>query len=407
MRLPLFIARRYFFQAKNRRNAVHIISWISLLGLAFGTAAMIVVLSVFNGFEGLINSLYNHFDPELKIVAERGKFFQVDSLQFKSLNHPSIEAHSFCLEEKVFIRNGDREFVATLKGVDQHFTAVNRVHEAVVEGQYFHQSQQAFPVIIGKGVSYYLSLGPYGNQANMYLPKPGLYSQRPDQAFYESGFQCTGIFSIQADFDSQYMLADLGMVQQFTRRKNQLSSVEIKLKNPQSLNEVQENLKTSWGDNFKVLSREEQQAFLFKIMQTERLAVTIIFAFILLIAAFNLIGSLSMLMLEKKEELKTLWHMGMETHSIKQIFWAQGMLIGLMGSLLGFVLGGIVCWGQATFGWVKLGATGSFIVSSYPIAFHWSDALITLLLGIGLSVLSSLIPAQWIAKKFSLYKASN
>jgi lipoprotein-releasing system permease protein len=406
LNLPFYIARRYFLSSKKKQNAVNIISWISLGGIGMGTAALVVVLSVFNGFESLINAMYNSFDPQIKVELNEGKFFELSGDTSTRLSEiEGVASMSLCLEEKALLRYQSKEYVASIKGVDPSFYKVTGIEKALVQGTLNNPKENSNEVLIGRGVSYYLSLGlgRTQRQAQILIPKEGKYISNPDNAFHQGFIQPTGIFSVQADFDSKYIIAPLAYVQKLIQKENTYSSLEFSLDENYNEAEIIAALEGILGSKFSVKTRAQQHAFLFKIMQTERLAVFTIFTFILLIAAFNMVGSLTMLMLEKKAQIKTLWSLGLRSNEISRVFIYEGLLIGAVGGLGGLILGFLICAGQSQFGWVKLGAQGSFIINAYPVQMEAKDFLIAALLVAVLSMLSSWIPAKRLGKKFTNY----
>ncbi len=316
-----------------------------------------------------------------------------------------VSQHAYCLEEKALIRFSGRDYVATIKGVDSTFHRVNDIEKTLIDGVYFNQSPLPNAIVLGKGVSYYLSLGLSGipQQATIMIPKEGRYLNNPDQAFYQEIVSPSGIFSIQADFDSEYVIAPIALIRNMLGRGEVYSSIEFRLNSYDKEALVKEKLTAILGESFIIKNREEQHSFLNKIMKTERLAALSIFCFILLIAAFNMIGSLTMLMLEKKEHIKTLWNIGMTQKSLTRLFIYEGLLIGAVGCFIGLTLGLGLSLGQEHFGWLKLGAEGSFIVSSYPVKVAFSDILLTVAIVSILVFLSSWIPAKRLSKKFTSY----
>ena len=332
MNFPFFIAKRYF-STKKSSNFVHIISWVSLLGVTIGTAALILVLSVFNGFEDLILSMYNSFDPHLKITSAEGKVFNPDKVQ-SVLDNDAIEKSSFVLEEKVLLKYQEKEYIATIKGVDENYLTLTNFDSLLVDGQYLNKYENTNIAIIGRGVAYYLSMG-VGNmfeQLQVYVPNRNSKTLlNPTTAFKQGNVLPIGIFGIQAEIDEKFIITPLAFIQNLADRENEISAVEIKLKNADEMLAVQQELQKEMGDIFIVQNRLEQQEFLYKILNTEKLAVFLILAFIMIIATFNIIGALSMLMLDKKKDIQTFKSFGATRNKVQQIFFYKSILTIIAG----------------------------------------------------------------------------
>ena len=377
---------------------VHLVSYASMIGVAIGTAALIIVLSVFNGFGDLILSLYNTFDPSIKVSVSEGKTSSFDSAK-QFLNDNEI-LYSQTLEEKVLLRYQDKEYIATLKGVDENFKNISRVGDMMVAGEYFDVYSEKNTAIIGQGVAYFLSLG-IGNifePLQVFVPNRKKKSLlNPETAFVQTNIIPVGVFSIQADFDAEYVLASLAYVQEMLSRPGESSFLEIECSEEEML-ALQERLHDYLGDEFVVTNRFQQHAFLYKILNSEKLIVFLILSFILIIATFNIIGSLTMLMIDKKNDIKMLSNLGADAKTIRSIFFLEGLLTTMVGTVLGLILGLLVCWLQIQFGFLKMGE-GSFVVNHYPVAIRWQDVLSVLATVLGIGVIASWIPSMYISKK--------
>ena len=397
MKVAYYIARRYLFSKKSK-NVVHLVSYASMIGVAIGTAALIIVLSVFNGFGDLILSLYNSFDPSIKISVAEGKTSSFESAK-QYLNDNEI-LYSQTLEEKVLLRYQDKEYIATLKGVDENFKTLTSVDSMLAAGEYFDAYSKKNTAIIGQGVAYYLSLG-IGNifePLQVYVPNREKKSLlNPSTAFLQSSIVPVGVFSIQADFDAEYVLTSLDFVQEVLNRPGEASYIEINCSEQEML-VLQTQLQEYLGSDFVVNNRFQQHAFLYKILNSEKLIVFLILSFILVIATFNIIGSLTMLMIDKKNDIKMLSNLGANARIIRNIFFLEGLLTTLVGSVIGLVLGIAVCWLQLKFGFLRMGQ-GSFVVDYYPVAIRWQDVLIVLATVSGIGVVASWIPSMYISKK--------
>ena len=309
MNFSFFIAKRYFLTNK-KKNIVHIISWISLIGIAISTAALILVLSVFNGFEDLILKMYNSFDPHIKITSVEGKTFNSKNI---ILDHPDILVKSFVLEERVLLEYQQKKFIATIKGVSPSYKDLTNFDSLLVEGNYINDYDNKNITVVGKGVAYYLSIGLNNmfEQLEVFIPnrtKKTLLN--PTTSFNKGSLLPVGVFSIQNEIDQEYIIVPLQFIQKLSKRENNISAIEIKLKNQNRMLDVQQELKTNLGSKFIIKNRLEQQEFLYKILNSEKLIVFLILVFIMIIAAFNIVGSLTMLILEKKKDIKTFQSFG-------------------------------------------------------------------------------------------------
>jgi lipoprotein-releasing system permease protein len=396
---PFFIAKRYF-STKKSSNFVHIISWVSLLGVTIGTAALILVLSVFNGFEDLILSMYNSFDPNLKITSAEGKVFNPDKVQ-SVLDNDAIEKSSFVLEEKVLLKYQEKEYIATVKGVDENYLTLTNFDSLLVDGEYLNKYENTNIAIVGRGVAYYLSMG-VGNmfeQLQVYVPNRNSKTLlNPTTAFKQGSVLPIGIFGIQAEIDEKFIITPLAFIQNLADRENEISAVEIKLKNADEMLAVQKELQKELGDIFIVQNRLEQQEFLYKILNTEKLAVFLILAFIMIIATFNIIGALSMLMLDKKKDIQTFRSLGATRNEVQQIFFNKSVLTIIAGTVIGLSVGLGLAFLQQTFSFIGMG-NGSFVVDSYPVAIKLNDVLLVSTTVILIGLLASWYPAKILTKK--------
>jgi lipoprotein-releasing system permease protein len=372
---------------------VHLISYVSMLGVAIGTAALVIVLSVFNGFESLILSLYNSFDPPIKITAVEGKVFDPSTVE--ALLQENELLYTATLEEKVMLKYKDKEYIATLKGVDQHYAEVNEVDSMLIAGHFLNDYDRESVAVIGQGVAYYLSmgLGDVMNPLQLFVPnRSAKHLLNPSNAFVQEALKPVGVFAIQADFDANYVLTKLSIIQRLLEREGMVSAIEVSCTEKQ-LSVVKEDLQSKLGAAYKVEDRYQQHAFLYQLLQSEKLAVFLILSFILLIATFNIIGSLWMLILQKKKDISTLSHLGLSKASIQRLFWFEGMLTTGAGAVFGLLLGLLVCWSQLAWGWLSMG-DGSFVVEAYPLEILWTDILVVLLTVSGIGAVAAWIPAK-------------
>ena len=380
MNLSSYIARRYFF-SKSSRNAVNIISAVSITGILVGTLALVIVLSAFNGLESLVHGFFNTFDPELKVSPANGKYFELTSDQAEVLESTDgIASYSQVLEERVLLTYRDMEHIATIKGLDNRYTSVTEIESAITHGAYTIHPESKIPkAVIGAGVSYYLSYGRmnFEDPINVFVPKRGASASDFSNAFSSELIYPQGIFSVQPEVDEKYILTSLSFVRNLLGRPDALSSIELKVKPEADVEEVKGLLLQKLGPNFLVQNREEQQAIFLKVMKNESLFTFLVFALILGIATFTIMGSLSMLMLDKKKHIHTLWAVGADIKTLRAIFFKVGMQISFTGAGLGLVLGIIVVLGQQYFGWLEIGQ--NYIVESYPVELQWKDVLLVIL----------------------------
>jgi lipoprotein-releasing system permease protein len=386
MNLPSFIARRYFFSKKSQR-AINIVSMISMFGVMVGTGALIVVLSVFNGFESLVISLYNSFDPEIKITAAEGKTFTASASLLEQIRKTEgVSAASVTLEENILVKYRDKQYIATMKGVDDAFAKVSGLDTMLAdsrrdvaasgENQFQLTSGDTDFAVVGGGIAYNLQLnmGDYFSQLDLYAPRKNAGSlNHPEEAFNRKFISPSGVFSIQQEFDSKYIIVPIRFAREMLEDEINISSIEVAVRPGASTEVVKAQLAGLAGDQYKVLSRLEQHALLYRIMKSEKWAVFLILAFILLIATFNVVGSLTMLIIEKQKDIAVFYSMGADAVLIRKIFFAEGLMITLFGAVLGLFTGGVICFLQQQFAIIQLGNSGSFVVEAYPVAMKLSD----------------------------------
>lgn len=392
-----YIARRYFF-AKSSSNAVNIITAISLLGILVGSAALIIVLSAFNGLENLVRGFYQDFDPDLKVLPTEGKFFEAKASTKIISEQDFISAYSAVLEEKALFNFRDKDYIATLKGVDQHYLDINHLEDHLPYGDYFLDSDETVPTaVIGAGVAYYLGFGrsDFQESVNVFIPKE--VGKISTESFQSDRLYPMGIFSIQPEFDEQYVLCQLNFAEELLNREGQLSAIEIALLPDADPYDYRDKLQEILGPDFQVLTRDELQAGFLKVMRTEGLFTFLIFALILSIATFTIAGSLTMIMFEKRQNLFTLWAMGTELKELRRIILQLGLIISLSGGLVGIFIGSLVVFGQEHFQWISVGE--GYIVDAYPVALKFQDVLSVSLTVLILGYLSAWASARRLTLK--------
>ena len=376
MNLPFFIARRYLISKKSH-NIINLISGISMVGVAVGTAALIIVLSVFNGFESVVISLFSVFDPDIEITAMQGKTFHesdVDAGKVREL--PGVISYTKVVEENALLHYNKQQYLATIKGVDSLYQLKSPIDSLLVTGQMMLQKDSLDFAIPGYGVAYYLNIDMNApdNLISVFIPKrKGSISGLPQESFHNDFIRPSAIFSVQQDFDDKYMLVPLRFARSMLDYTDEVTSVEIRLAKGTDVAVIQQKIADIAGPEFRVQNRFQQQEVLYKIMKSEKWAVFLILTFILIVASFNVIGSLTMLILDKQKDISILRSMGAKDAAIKQIFFFEGLLISLSGALAGLLLGLLVCFLQLKYGLVKLQSGGSFIISAYPVKLIATD----------------------------------
>lgn len=357
--------------------------------------ALIIVLSVFNGFEQLVVSLFNSFNPDIAITASRGKTFNIDDFPVSQVRKiPGVLHLTEVIEENALIKYKEKPYIVTVKGVGEEFVHTSRVDTMISEGSYLLQDEDKDFAVVGNGVAYYLdaNLNDYVNPLVLFVPRrDAAFSGGFENAFNTEVIFPSGFFSIQQDYDVKYVLVPLRFAQRLLAYDKERTAIEIGLDKSVDAGSVQKQVETLLGKSYVVKNRYQQQEILYKIMKSEKWAIFLILAFILLIATFNVVGSLSILIIDKKKDIAILRSLGANQLLIKRIFLTEGMLISLIGAVIGLILGGTICWIQSTFGVIKLGDSGStFIVDTYPVQMQFIDFI-----GVFLTVMTIGFLAAW------------
>ena len=396
MNFPLYIAKRYLF-SKSKNNAINIITGIAAVGIVVGAMALFVVLSVFSGLREFSLSFSNDFDPDVKGTAVTGKFFTLTSQQEQKLTQiPGIASYSKVLEERVLFFFDGKEQVTFLKGVDKKFTQTNVVDQNVVNGKWLKPN--TIEVVIGYGISEKLSLGLYdfNNPFEVYVPRKGKgVIESEAEAFNKTRLIPVGIYAISEDLDQKYVFCDLTLAQELLElQPNLLSGLEIKLKPNADEASVMKALAELFQNKLQIRNRAQQNATLYKMLNTENIAVYLIFTLVIIIALFNLIGALIMMILDKKSNLKTLHSLGSDIKDLKKIFLLQGSLLSVFGGLVGLVLGIVIVLIQQQFKLVMI--TESL---AYPVVFSIQNVAIVFATIVSLGVVSSWIASSRVSQK--------
>lgn len=385
------------------------ISGISVAGVTVGTMALIIVLSVFNGFESLIVSLFNSFNPDLIITVKKGKTFDLTTFPLSDIKKlPGVYAVTEVVEENALLKYRNNQYLATIKGVSQDYEKTSGLDTMLIEGSFNLYEYNQPRMIMGAGIAYYLnaSLQDQLYPITVYLPRrEGAVTMSPEQAFNSKNLFPSAVFSIQQDFDSKYAIVPLDFVRELMNYKNEVTSLELKITEGYPVEDIKTKIKSIVGTSFEVKNRFEQQALLYKVMKSEKWAIFFILTFILIIAAFNVISSLTMLILDKKQDIAILHSMGANTQLIKKIFLLEGMLISIGGAILGLVFGGLVSWIQQKFEIIRLGGgSGAFVITAYPVELQIFDFLIVFFTVIVIGWIVAWYPVHQISKKYLLYQ---
>lgn len=404
MNFPFYIARRYLF-AKKSRHAINIISAISVGGVSIGTMALIIILSAFNGLDDLVRSLFSTFDPDLKITIAEGKTFSSEHEKIRKLyDQEGILYLTEVIEENALLRYGEKQYIATIKGVGDEFVMMSGIDSMIFEGKFLLKDQKNRFAVVGQGIASNLSIGlSFITPIQIYVPKRTTnVVLTPDNAFNRKYIFPSGIFAIQQDFDSKYIIVPIEFARELLDYTSELSSIELKIDPSFNQEQVQEDLKRLLGNEFDVKNRYEQQEFVYKIMQSEKWAIFLILTFILLIASFNIIGSLSMLIIEKKKDIETLRNLGANLRLIRKIFLLEGWMISIFGALFGLILGSLICFLQQQFGLVKIQGGESFVIDTYPVSMEFLDFLFVFLTVLIIGFFAAWYPVRYITRKFIL-----
>ena len=405
MNFPFYIARRYLLSKKSH-NAINIISGISVCGVSLATLALVCTLSVFNGFQDLVATFFTAFDPELKITAAKGKLIDSEDsrlLQLKEL--PQIEVYSLSLEDNVMVQYGEKQAMATLKGIEDNFDQLTPI-DSILYGQgnlllHDEVANYAIPGIqlmstLGSGIRF---LDPL----EIYAPRRGakVNLANPSTAFVTGDLFSSGlVFAVnQEKYDASYILTSLQFARKIFQTTTAATAVNLKLKAGTNTDAVKKEIQKQLGDDFRVQNRYEQQADTYRIMEIEKFISYLFLTFILMIACFNVIGSLSMLIIDKRDDVVTLRNLGASDKQITRIFLFEGRLISFAGASIGVVLGLTLCWLQQEYGLISLGDSGSFIVNAYPVSVHAADVAIVFVTVLAVGFLSVWYPVRYLSKR--------
>lgn len=408
MRLPFYIARRYLFSKKSH-NAINVISGVSVCGVALATLALVCTLSVFNGFQDLVKTMFTAFDPELKITSVTGKVFDAEDERIKAIQAmPEVEIFSKSLADNALVQYKGRQAMVVIKGVEDNFNQLTAI-DSILYGRgelVLHDEVVDYAIpgielisVLGTGIRF---LDPL----EVYAPKRGVKVNvaNPASSFQMDYLYSSGLtFAVnQQKYDSSYVLTSLDFARNLFQYDTEVSSVELKLHPDANVDRVKDKISKVLDKNFLVQDRYEQQMDTYRIMEVEKLISYLFLSFILLIACFNVIGSLSMLIIDKRDDVTTLRNLGADNKLISCIFLLEGCLISFIGALVGVVLGLVLCLVQQEFGIISLGSgdtAGAFVVDAYPVSVHFSDVVLVLATVLVIGFLSVLYPVRYLSRR--------
>lgn len=407
MKLPFFFARRYFISARNT-SAVNIISLVAMIGMAIGTMSLIVILTVFNGFESLVASLYNSFYPDIKVTAADGNAFAEPGEQIAQIrNIEEVAFVSSVLEENVILKYYDNQYIATLKGVDSFYIHVTDIDDNIIRGTYRLTDGDLNYTVLGSGVEIGLDVNVFDELSiiDVYAPKrqEGTYKST-EFPFVVGKIIPAGSYAIQQELDSKYILASIRFTRELMDYDKDITALEIKLHNAKNADKIVRQIEKLFGNELIVQNRYQQNEFLYKVMNTERWIVYLLGSVIIFILGFNITGSLWMLAIEKKKDMFYLRSMGAGSNLIVKIFLSEGMIISLTGAVIGACFALIIVLLQQQFGFIKLQGSGSFVVEAYPTKLILTDFLLIFGTVVFITLIMSILPAINSAKNLMIVK---
>ncbi|MCK9638307.1 MAG: FtsX-like permease family protein [Prolixibacteraceae bacterium] len=402
MNFSFYIARRYLFSRK-KTNMINLISAISVTGLIVGTMGLIIGLSGFNGFDALIKSLFSSFDPELRITVKEGKSFSATGTQFDALRKmPGVAYYSEIVEDIAMFRYNDRMVVATVKGVSEDYVEYSGIDSMMVQGEFKLKDATNNYAVFGEVIAGNLRIGVQQMEPiGVYVPKKGRESSLlPAGNFNQKLIYPSGIFSIQQELDSKYVVVPIAFARELFDQPVKVNAIELKLKEGESEKETRKSISALLGNGFEIKNRYQQHDYLYKTMLGEKYATYLILILILVIASFNIVGSLTMLILDKKEDIAILQSMGADKRTIRNIFLFEGWLISLIGAILGTLAGLAICQAQVFYGLVKLSdKASSFIIDAYPMKIVATDILLIVVSVSLIGFLAAWYPVRFISEK--------
>ncbi len=384
-----------YFRSKKSTNAINIIAWISIVAIAVGSAALIIVLSVFNGFEGLVKGLYADFYADMRIVPATGKTFHLSPQQMALLhNTRGVAVASFVAEEKALLVNGEAQAIVYVKGVDAQYTSINKIAGHIKRGRFELGTVEAPELVLGTGIENAVAVDvtTRGYPLTLYMPNRQAAKFGSADGLNAFNAAASGTFMVQQDFDNKYVFSNLAFLKYMLNMSaDEYSAIELKVNDDPD--KVKKVLQSQLGDQFRVETRYEQNRSLYAVMQVEKWVIYGILSLILLVAAFNMIGALTMLVLEKQKDIAVLKAMGASEQKVQGIFLGEGLLLAGVGGAAGLLLASLVCWLQLHFKWIKLGGD-TFIIDYYPVKMIPGDFVLVIITILIIALIAAWIPAR-------------
>ena len=407
LNLPFFIARRYLFSKKST-NAINVISIISMVGVAVATMALVIVLSVFNGFHDLVASFFTNFDPQLEVVPVKGKVAAADDAVFMKIRQlPEVDMVSECVQDQALAFYDGQQAMVNIMGVDDNFARMTRIQKILYgDGDFSLQAANLEYGVPGIRLAQTLGMGArWDGFLKIYAPQRE--GQLTDMASPADGFVPDSLISPgvvfavnQAKYDRDYLITSIAFARRLFFRQGMVSKLMVKLKPGTDLDAAKRKIKNLAEGRFNVLDRFEQHADTFRIMQVEKVLAYLFLSFILVVACFNIIGSLSMLIIEKKKDVQTLRNLGATDRTLTRVFLFEGRMISALGAVVGILLGLLLCWLQQEFGLVPMGdSSGTFVVNAYPVSVHYSDVLIVFITVLAVGWAAAWYPVRYMSRR--------
>ena len=407
LNLPFFIARRYLFSKKST-NAINVISIISMVGVAVATMALVIVLSVFNGFHDLVASFFTNFDPQLEVVPVKGKVAAADDAVFMTIRQlPEVDMVSECVQDQALAFYNGQQAMVNIMGVDDNFARMTRIQKILYgDGDFSLQAANLEYGVPGIRLAQTLGMGArWDGFLKIYAPQRE--GQLTDMASPADGFVTDSLISPgvvfavnQAKYDRDYLITSIAFARRLFFRQGMVSKLMVKLKPGTDLDAAKRKIKNLAEGRFNVLDRFEQHADTFRIMQVEKVLAYLFLSFILVVACFNIIGSLSMLIIEKKKDVQTLRNLGATDRTLTRVFLFEGRMISALGAVVGILLGLLLCWLQQEFGLVPMGdSSGTFVVNAYPVSVHYSDVLIVFITVLAVGWATAWYPVRYMSRR--------
>ncbi len=393
---PLYIARRYLL-SKKKHNAINLISAISAIGVMGGSMAFILVLSVFNGFEGVVLSLFNAFHPDIRVTAAEGKTFEIDEYMAQEIRGvEGIVHYHEVIEENALLRFREKQHLATLKGVSGYYDEMTGLDTMVYAGNFVVAPGRMPRAVFGSGVAFRLGaiIDVAEHPVEVYMANRFASPGDRLSAFTTREMWPSGVFSVQQEIDNRYVLVPIDLMRDLMAYDNEITSLELGLKPNASTRRIKEQLQQLMGEKYVIQDRFEQQELLYRIIRSEKWAIFAILSFILLLAIFNVVGSLTMLILEKKKDIAILQAMGASNRIIRRIFLLEGLQISFVGVVTGLFIGGLLAWIQQQFGLIGIGVADTLVFDTYPVKIHWADFVLIFFSVMTIGLLAAWLPVR-------------